>query len=379
MNNYEMLNQMLERQKHLKQQRLQQQQQLQQGLNAEQEEVMDQDQVHHQESPFDIGIHKAIRSAKKSVEMDQPQQKKALRSALLNFAKESNNQERKKGFFANFNQIGRALTPAIEAYDHAEDVAIKQNKVDAQYQQALAERERANVQAQEKEAYHREALERKAEEEDHGLLGSNLAIDENGLVDGKFVPFKDEKERKKYTDLLTGTNKVISQVSKSLTELEEFKDLYKDSINAYPVLGSQIAKGKGLLAGFVPGKRLDWEKESNDRLQLDQSIGILATKFEKELKGGILTKNILDRFEEMNLIPKAGDSLEQIKAKLDGLSAYASEERSIAIESLMGGYHHSSDAGGSTLLEKYSDLPHARTSANKNNRKVDVTHETTSY
>lgn len=78
-------------------------------------------------NPFDAGISKAIESARESMGMTQKQQDRAMRNSLLSFAQNMSQQPKEKGFFANFGAAGRALAPALNAYDQEEDAAFAGN------------------------------------------------------------------------------------------------------------------------------------------------------------------------------------------------------------------------------------------------------------
>lgn len=78
-------------------------------------------------NPFDSGIRSAIESAKQSLGMTEKQQDKALRRSVLTFADNIAQQPKQRGFFNNFGSAARALSPAIQAHDQAEDEALTQN------------------------------------------------------------------------------------------------------------------------------------------------------------------------------------------------------------------------------------------------------------
>jgi hypothetical protein len=78
-------------------------------------------------NPFDAGIGRAIESARESMGMSRKQQDRAMRNSLLSFAQNMSQQPKEKGFFANFANAGKALAPALNAYDEAEDEALTSN------------------------------------------------------------------------------------------------------------------------------------------------------------------------------------------------------------------------------------------------------------
>lgn len=111
-------------------------------------------------NPFDVGISRAIESARESLGMTQKQQDKALRSSMLSFANNISQQPKQRGFFNNFASIGRALAPAIATHDQEEEAALGQNndlanqilKYQGQEQDRQAEQEHRDWQRQYAEA-----------------------------------------------------------------------------------------------------------------------------------------------------------------------------------------------------------------------------------
>lgn len=100
-----------------------------------------------QYNPFDVGISRAIESARQSLGMTQKQQDKALRSSMLAFAQNMSQQPRERGFWNNFSSVGKALAPAISTYDQEEEAALGENNNLAnqilQYQAAEKNRQAA--------------------------------------------------------------------------------------------------------------------------------------------------------------------------------------------------------------------------------------------
>ena len=89
---------------------------------------MEQAQVPQQAyNPFDAGINKAISSARESLGMTDKQQDKAFRRSMAAFGNNISQQPKQKGFLNNLGLFGRALSPAIQEYDNAEDAALTQN------------------------------------------------------------------------------------------------------------------------------------------------------------------------------------------------------------------------------------------------------------
>ena len=317
--------------------------------------------------PFDQGIMRAVKSAKQSLDMDDDQSDRAMRESMATFAENIAPMPKVKGFMANFAQVGRALAPALKTHDEYEDQAKEKNKQMIAYAQQLRAAEEAKAAALEGNAYAREHAaeqmkfqrEQLAEQKEYHRLSLDAArakaeakaekernnsmplhnVDERGLVEGKYVPFLKAKEREPYSKKLAGTNVVKTHLLDAKNILDEFDKKYKDTLLNSPIVGSHLGKSKSIIGHF--SRNAETIKEANDRALLDQSIGTIATKFEKELKGGILTGDIIKRFQSMGIVPVAGDSPELMKTKLIQMLKVAEEEKDIAERSLVNNYHYS--------------------------------------
>ena len=317
--------------------------------------------------PFDQGIMRAVKSAKQSLDMDDDQSDRAMRESMATFAENIAPMPKVKGFMANFAQVGRALAPAIKTHDEYEDQAKEKNKQMIAYAQQLRAAEEAKAAALEGNAYSREMADKQmafqqqqlAEQREYHRLSLDAArakaeakaekernnsmplhnVDERGLVDGKYVPFTNKKDRDLYSKKLAGTNVVKTHLLDAKNILDEFDKKYKGTLLNSPIVGSHLGKSKSIIGHF--SRNAETIKEANDRALLDQSIGTIATKFEKELKGGILTGDIIKRFQSMGIVPVAGDSPELMKTKLIQMLKVAEEEKDIAERSLVNNYHYS--------------------------------------
>jgi hypothetical protein len=316
--------------------------------------------------PFDQGIMRAVKSAKQSLEMDDDQSDRAMRESMATFAENIAPMPKVKGFMANFAQAGRALAPAIQTHDAYEDQAKEKNKQMIAYAQQLRAAEEAKAAALEANAYSREMADRQmafqqqqlAEQREYHKLSLEVArakaeakaekernnsmpvhnVDERGLVDGKYVPFTNKKDRDLYSKKLAGTNVVKTHLLDAKNILDQFDKKYEGTLLNSPIVGSHLGKSKSIIGHF--SRNAQMIKEANDRALLDQSIGTIATKFEKELKGGILTGDIIKRFQSMGIVPVAGDSPELMKTKLAQMLKVAEEEKDIAERSLVNNYHY---------------------------------------
>jgi hypothetical protein len=317
--------------------------------------------------PFDQGISRAVRSAKQSLDMDDEQSDRAMRESMATFAENIAPMPKARGFMANFAQVGRALSPAIRTHDQYEDQAKEKNQQMIAYAQQLRAAEEAKAASLEAAAYSREMADKqmafqqqqvdeqrnyhthsldvarakaeaKAEKERNNSMPLHN-VDERGLVEGKYVPFTNKKDRDIYSKKLVGTNIVKTHLADAKNILDAFDREHHDKTINSPIIGPHLGKSKSIIGHFSHDANMI--KEANDRALLDQSIGTIATKFEKELKGGILTGDIIKRFQSMGIVPVATDSPELMKTKLTQMIKVVDEEKDIAERSLLNNYHYS--------------------------------------
>ena len=309
---------------------------------------------------FDKGIMRAIESAKQSLSMDDDQSDRAMRNSILTFGKEMQTMPKTRGFMANFAQAGKAMIPAIETHDAYEDKAKNENKQMMQYAQQLRAQEEAQAAQLEQQSYlrnhaedqlnhQRETLD--ATRDHHDMMhqaalakaqaagtGNSHNLDEHGLVDGKFAPFQDKKDRVAYTKKLQAANLVKMHLEDARKVLVDFKKNHGGELMSQPLVGARIGKNKSIFGQF--SKNPKTLADAEDRVALDQAIGTLAIKFEKELKGGILTGDMVGRFQSMGLVPVATDSLPVMEKKLKGMLDLAEKEGEMAKKSLVNNYHY---------------------------------------
>ncbi len=123
-------------------------------------------------NPFDMGIKKAIESARESLGMTEKQQDKALRRSMLTFAGNIAQQPKQRGFLNNFGAASRALIPSIMAHDEVEDSSLKENNALANQILAYNSAEEARQMQQEDRQFNREYRTGQLEEQKryHNLL-----------------------------------------------------------------------------------------------------------------------------------------------------------------------------------------------------------------
>lgn len=149
-------------------------------------------------NPFDEGIAKAISSTRSNLGMSRDQEHRAINNALLALGNGLAAEPVQRGFKNNLGVIGRAMNPALNAYNTSEDTAIAENERLAnqilQHQRA----EQALADSREDKAWHRKFQEKQLEETKryHNLLDNFKR--EKGAGKSLLDNFeKSEKDREK--------------------------------------------------------------------------------------------------------------------------------------------------------------------------------------
>ena len=93
------------------------------------EEILNQVQtLPARRNPFDEGIAKAISSTRSNLEMSRDQEHRAINNALLALGNGLAKEPIQRGFKNNLGVIGRAMNPALSAYNTSDDTAIAGNE-----------------------------------------------------------------------------------------------------------------------------------------------------------------------------------------------------------------------------------------------------------
>ena len=79
-------------------------------------------------NPFDEGIAKAVSNSRSNLGMSRDQQHRAINNALLALGNGLAGEPVQRGFKNNLGVIGRAMNPALSAYNTSEDTAIAENE-----------------------------------------------------------------------------------------------------------------------------------------------------------------------------------------------------------------------------------------------------------
>jgi len=319
-----------------------------QSQQPQQGQEMAQPQQGHQApyNPFDVGIQKAIASARESLGMTDKQQNNAIRNSMLTFAKANSELPREKGFFNNFASVGKALNPALVQYGTDENAALDQNYklgnqiLDYQGQ----ERDR---QAQEEErAWRRQHAEAQLAEtrRSHDMINNrangNSNTMENSPLGGDFIPIESKSERLMYTKDKKASGDILKELSSIKKDYDEFKELSKDDlINPMSQYGAGTAANatKDFFGYFTGNEGL--RKETSKRKALDAKLGKFAVELERKIKGGVLSEGMVKRFENKGLLPALTDAPDVFEEKLNNLTQEMAERYKASEASLRYGAH----------------------------------------
>jgi hypothetical protein len=170
-------------------------------------------------NPFDEGIAKAISSTRSNLGMSRDQQHRAINEALLALGNGLANEPDMRGFKNNLGVIGRAMNPALSAYNTSEDAAIAENERLANQILQQQRAEQALADAREDKAWHRKFQERQLEEtkRHHNLL-DNFRRDkkeEKSLLNN-FKKGKEEREKQEALNELKG---MLTHAENTVTNL----------------------------------------------------------------------------------------------------------------------------------------------------------------
>ncbi len=170
-------------------------------------------------NPFDEGIAKAISSTRSNLGMSRDQEHRAINNALLALGNGLAAEPRVRGFKNNLGVIGRAMNPALSAYNTSEDTAIAENERLANQILQQQRAEQALADSREEKAWHRKFQERQLEEtkRHHNLL-DNFRRDkreEKSLLNN-FKKSKEEKEKQEALEELKG---MLTHAENTVTNL----------------------------------------------------------------------------------------------------------------------------------------------------------------
>lgn len=171
-------------------------------------------------NPFDEGIAKAISSSRSNLGMNRDQEHRAINNALLALGNGLAKEPIQRGFKNNLGVIGRAMNPALSAYNTSEDTAIAENERLANQILQQQRAEQALADKREENAWNRKFKERALEEtkRHHNNLLDNFKREKGGsksLPDNIKKSEKDQ-EKKEALDELKG---MLTHAENTVTNL----------------------------------------------------------------------------------------------------------------------------------------------------------------
>jgi hypothetical protein len=280
-------------------------------------------------NPFDSGIRSAIESAKQSLGMTEKQQDKALRRSMLTFADNMAQQPKQRGFFNNFGSATKALSPAIQAHDQAEDEALTQNNAMANQILAYKGAEEAKQAKAQDQAWRQQHAESQLGEQRryHDMMNSYQqqklkGEQEKGISQfgSQFTPIENKAEVTAYAK----DKKALGSTMHELNELEEkykkFREDYKGNlIDPMSPIASIANPAKDFFGKFANNKKL--RRETADRKSLNSMINKFVVSSERTLKGGgVMGPRLIEMFKQQEIYPDlAKDTTEDFDSKLKDL------------------------------------------------------------
>ena len=170
-------------------------------------------------NPFDEGIAKAVSSTRSNLGMSRDQEHRAINNALLALGNGLAGEPRVRGFKNNLGVIGRAMNPALSAYNTSEDTAIAENERLANQILQQQRAQEALEAAKEEKVWHRKFQERQLEETKryHNLL-DNFKREKGGsksLLDN----FKKSEKDQEKQEALNELKGMLSHAENTVTNL----------------------------------------------------------------------------------------------------------------------------------------------------------------
>jgi hypothetical protein len=277
-------------------------------------------------NPFDSGISKAVLSARESLGMTDKQQDKALRRSMAAFGNNISQQPKQKGFWNNFGSIGRALSPAIQEYDNAEDAALTQNNAIANQILAHQAAEDRRLGQDEEKAWRRGMAEKQhAEQVRYHDMSNSRASGNSGNNDGlvniegrSFRPLDkmEQRQANKFKKSAGNTYLAVKEINKSWDKLGELtKNNSFQPIGGYSGLANPV---KDFFGKYSNNK--DLQKETAARKDLAAKMGNLTAVLEAiKAGGGKLGQGMYDRLKP-NFPDMKNDDLETMKEKMSSIT-----------------------------------------------------------
>ncbi len=299
-------------------------------------------------NPFDEGIAKAVSSTRSNLGMSRDQEHRAINNALLALGNGLAAEPRVRGFKNNLGVIGRAMNPALSAYNTSEDTAIAENERLANQILQQQRAEQALADTREDKAWNRKFQERQLEETKraHNLL-DNFRKEELQYKKNKYGSDSelDRLAPKIRTD--SAFDKVGLQARKSAEFYEEVKEMnhkyqdLKDTItkagidttNPF-VFNKALRNASGFLSSFT--KDPIQREIASKYADLAAANKRVMQTAEKALKDGALTNFTVKYGDDNKLYPSFGsEPYDEYERKLKTMLNDAStgyESSSLALQ-----------------------------------------------
>jgi len=170
-------------------------------------------------NPFDEGIAKAISSTRSNLGMSRDQDHRAINNALLALGNGLAAEPDMRGFKNNLGVIGRAMNPALSAYNTSEDTAIAENERLANQILQHQRTEQALADKREENAWHRKFQERQlAETKRHHNLLDNFKR-EKGAGKSLLDNFKKSEKDQEKQEALEELKGMLTHAENTVTNL----------------------------------------------------------------------------------------------------------------------------------------------------------------
>lgn len=278
--------------------------------------------------PFDQGIMRAVKSAKQSLAMDNEQSDRAIRESLATFTENLSQMPKVKGFMANFAQVGKALSPAIQTHDAYEDQAKERNNQMIAYAQQLRAAEEAKAAALEANAYSREMADKQmkfqqqqlAEQKEYHKQLISSKSEKEGKNPIKYINEKpyyklDGVERRAAGNKRTNTSNTKLAYDNAKKSKEAF--LAHSANNAIRPVGGFMTKFANPVKesiGLAIGDQ-SLKDEAALRNRFKAELGNVTVMLEVAKTDKALTQGMYDRLKQ-NFPDVDNDSLETIEQKM---------------------------------------------------------------
>lgn len=299
-------------------------------------------------NPFDEGIAKAISSTRSNLGMSRDQEHRAINNALLALGNGLAAEPDMRGFKNNLGVIGRAMNPALAAYNTSEDAAIAENERLANQVLQHQRAEQALADKREQNAWHRKFQERELEETKraHNLL-DNFRKEELQYKKNKYGS---DSELDRLAPKIR-TDSAFDKAGLQARKAAEFYEEVKEMDHKYQDLKDTMQKsGIDTTNPFVFNKALrnasgffsSFTKDPTQREIASKYADLLASNkrvmqtAEKALKDGALTNFTVKYGDDNRLYPSFGvEPYDEYERKLktmlnDAVTGY--EASSLALQ-----------------------------------------------